>query len=50
MRHQHNETSPSVDAASLALADGLSFIARFDGEFARTAQAFSGTATLRRVW
>ncbi len=37
-------------ASELQLASGLSFIARFDGEFARTAQAFSGTATLRRVW
>lgn len=37
-------------ASELHLASGLSLITRFDGEFARTAQAYSGTATLRRVW
>jgi outer membrane autotransporter protein len=37
-------------ASEYALANGVSLIAKFDSELARSAQVYSGTATFRRVW
>src|SRR5262249_54807941 len=36
--------------AETRYADGVSFIAKFDGEFAGHSQAYAGTGTVRYVW
>jgi hypothetical protein len=47
---------PSTDAAlasagaELRLANGVTLLAKFDGEFASHAQTYAGTGTVRRTW
>ena len=45
----HNAALTSA-AAELRLASNLSFIAKFDGQFADGARTYAGTATLRQTW
>jgi uncharacterized protein with beta-barrel porin domain len=36
--------------AELRLANGVSLIGKFDGEFARGSQTYAGTGTIRYAW
>lgn len=45
-----NDTALTTAGARFALSDHLSLIAKFDGQFARTAQTYSGSGTLRYAW
>jgi uncharacterized protein with beta-barrel porin domain len=36
--------------AELRMANGVSFIGKFDGEFANRSQTYAGTGTVRYVW
>jgi hypothetical protein len=36
--------------AEVRLADGLSFLARFDGEFASHSSTYGGTGIVRYTW
>lgn len=45
------ENSALVSAgAELRLANGVSLLGKFDGEFANNSQTYAGTATLRYTW
>jgi uncharacterized protein with beta-barrel porin domain len=51
-----NGATPAKDSAlvstgaELRLANGVSLLAKFDGEFANRAQTYAGTGTLRYAW
>jgi outer membrane autotransporter protein len=51
-----NGATPAKDSAlasagaELALANGVTLLARFDGEFANRSQTYAGTGTLRYSW
>jgi uncharacterized protein with beta-barrel porin domain len=36
--------------AELWLANGVSLLAKFDGEFAARSSTYAGTGTIRRMW
>jgi uncharacterized protein with beta-barrel porin domain len=36
--------------AELRLANGVSLLAKFDGEFAAHSSTYAGTGTIRRTW
>ena len=44
-----NSTLTSA-GAELRLANGVSLLAKFDGEFAAHSSTYAGTGTIRRTW
>jgi uncharacterized protein with beta-barrel porin domain len=51
-----NGAKPATDSllttllSEYRMSNGVSFLAKFDGEFSRTTSVYAGTGTIRYVW
>jgi hypothetical protein len=55
LRHEHVRVSASgafqtLPGVELRLANGVSLLAKFDGEFAAHSSTYAGTGTIRHTW